>query len=183
MKRQPLIASFVLFVALCASVAYWGLQLLKPQSRAVAAPPPASQAEARLDAAAGLFGGRKQEAAVASNYALRGVVVARNARESVAILSTDGKPAQAFGIGANVAPGVTVKEVHPDHVLLAEGGVAKRVPLPETTQPQVGGVTNRTSVAPGLQPPPPQQSPGNGMSNQMPQPPSPGIRLPGYPGS
>ena len=182
MKRQPLIASFVLFIALCASVAYWGLQLLKPQARAVAAPPPAPQAEARLDAAAGLFGGRKQEVVAASNYALRGVVVTRNARESVAILSTDGKPAQAFGIGASIAPGVTVKEVHPDHVLLAEGGVAKRVPLPETAQPQVGGVTNRTPLAPGLPPPPQQQFPGTGMNNQVPMP-SPGIRLPGYPGS
>lgn len=183
MKRQPLIASFVLFLALCASIAYWGLQLFKPQPRPVAAPPSAAVSEPRLDAAASLFGGRKQALAVASNYTLKGVVVARNVRESVAILSTDGKPAQAVGVGLNVAPGVIVKEVHSDHVLLSEGGVTKRVPLPETVQPQVGGMTSRMP-APTLTP---QQFPGAGMSNQPPPSappmPGPGIRLPGYPGS
>jgi hypothetical protein len=36
--RSPQIASFVLFLGLCASGAYWTLHLMKPRPRAVAAP-------------------------------------------------------------------------------------------------------------------------------------------------
>ena len=30
MKRWPLLVSFVLFIALCVSATYWGMQLYKP---------------------------------------------------------------------------------------------------------------------------------------------------------
>lgn len=129
MKRWPLITTFVLFIALCVSAAYWAMQLLKPPLRAVASPPPSSQSAPRLDAAAGLLGGRSSFA-VASNFQLMGVVVASDPAESVAILAANGKPAQAVRTNATVVPGVTVKEVQRDHVLLSEGGVIKRVELP-----------------------------------------------------
>ena len=185
MKRLPVLVSFVLFIALCASAAYWGLQLFKPQARPMAAPPAPPMAEPSLDLAAGLFGGRKAPVAVASNYALKGVVVAHDPNESVAILAADGKAAQALGIGQEVVRGVTVKEVHSGYVLLSEGGAVKRVPLPENVPPQVGGLANRTLV-PGTLPTP--QFPGAGMGSQplpsgiVPQsvPPNPGIQMPGY---
>lgn len=135
MKRWPLVASFILFIVLCASAAYWALQLFKPPLRAVAAPPPSVQPAPRLEAAAGLFGGRSN-VAVASNYQLKGVVVSGNAADSVAILATDGKPAQSIRANAQVAPGVTIKEVHRRYVLLSEGGVVKRVDLPEEAKVQ-----------------------------------------------
>ena len=75
MKRMPVLLSFILFIALCASAAYWGLQLIRPPLRPMAAPPPVAVAEVRMDSAAGLFGGRPVAAAVASNYQLKGVVV------------------------------------------------------------------------------------------------------------
>ncbi|HJU71098.1 MAG TPA: type II secretion system protein N [Paucimonas sp.] len=134
MKRQPLVASFVLFIVLCISAAYWAMQLFKPPVRAVAAPPPVARAEVKLDAAAALFGGHSATAAVASNYQLKGVVVAGNGKESIAILAANGKPAQAIGINGIVAPGVTVKEVHPGYVLVSEDGVTKRVELPESAK-------------------------------------------------
>ncbi len=156
MKRWPLVASFTLFIVLCASAAYWAMQLFKPPLRAVAAPPPSAQPAPRLDAAAGLFGGRTN-VAVASNYQLKGVVVSGNAADSVAILATDGKPAQAVRINAQVVPGVTVKEVNRRYVLLSEGGVVKRVELPENAkgQAQVNLSTNapvpaRTAATPSL---------------------------------
>ena len=129
MKRLPQITSFVLFIALCASAAYWAMQLFKPQQRAVAAAPHSAQPEPRLEAAASLLGGHSSFA-VASNYQLKGVVVASDPAESVAILSANGKPAQTVRTDATVAPGVTVKEVHKGYVLLSEGGVVKRVDLP-----------------------------------------------------
>lgn len=133
MKRWPLITSFVLFIALCVSAAYWAMQLLKPPLRAVAPPPPSSQSAPRLEAAAGLLGGRTS-AAVASNFQLKGVVVASDPTESVAILAANGKPPRAFRANAEVAPGITVKEVHNRYVLLSEGGAIKRVELPESAR-------------------------------------------------
>lgn len=138
MKRWPAFVSFLLFSVLCASAAYWAMQLFKPAVRPVAATPQTAKIDYSLDAATGLFGGRKMAAlAVASNYALKGVVVSLNPRDSIAILATDGKPAQAIRVGSAVSRGVTVQEVHRQYVLLSEGGVSKRVPLPENAAPQV----------------------------------------------
>lgn len=131
MKRLPLLVTFLLFVALCASAAYWGLQLVRPPTRALAAPVVAAPPELPLDVAALLFGGRPLTVGAASNYQLKGVVVAANGRESVAILSADGKPAQAVGLNTEFQPGVSVREVHAQYILLSEGGVMKRVALPE----------------------------------------------------
>ena len=130
MKRMPLIASFVLFIALCVSAAYWAMQLLNPPVRAVAAPPRTEQPTPSLAAAANLLGGHST-AVVASNFQLKGVVMASDPADSVAILAANGKKPQAVRTNAEVMPGVTVKEVQRDHVLLSEGGVIKRVELPK----------------------------------------------------
>ncbi|MGV8897918.1 MAG: type II secretion system protein N [Burkholderiaceae bacterium] len=128
MKRLPWFASFAMFIALCASTAYWAMQLFQPPVRAVAAAPQAEQPALSLDAAQSLFGGSAR-VDVASNYQLKGVVAAARRFDSVAILSTDGKPAKAVAAGSELSPGVTVKEVHPQYVLLSESGVIKRVEL------------------------------------------------------
>lgn len=136
MKQLPLVASFILFIALCASLAYWGLQLFRPAARPVTPPPATEQMEVRVDAAAALFGGRPAAVAVASNYELKGVVMSGTKGESAVILSADGKPAMAVPVGKEMMPGVTVKEVHPTYVLLSENGVEKRVELPESARGQ-----------------------------------------------
>ena len=137
MKRWPLVATFVLFIAVCISAAYWAMQLFKPPQRPVAAPPQMVQPAPRLDAAALLFGGRTTSA-VAINFQLKGVVVADKASESVAILVVGGKPAQAVRANAEVAPGIKVQEVQPRYVLLSEGGVVRRIELPEVAKGQAG---------------------------------------------
>ena len=63
--------------------------------------------------------------------AIAGAVVAGKPAESVAILSANGKPANSVRTNEEVMPGVTVKEVQRGYVLLSEGGVVKRVELPE----------------------------------------------------
>jgi len=136
MKRWPLITSFVLFIALCVSAAYWAMQMFNPPLRAVAAPPQSTQAAPSLDAAAGLLGGHSN-AVVASNFQLKGVVVASNPAESVAILAANGKPAQAVRVNSQVLPGVTVKEVNKHYVLISENGVMKRVDLPADAKRQM----------------------------------------------
>jgi general secretion pathway protein C len=165
MKQLPLVASFILFVALCASLAYWGLQLFRPVERAVAPPP--AVADVRIDAAASLFGGRPAAVAVASNYELRGVVMSGSVGESAAILSADGKPAAAIAVGKEMMPGVIVKEVHPLYVLLSEHGVIKRVELPEGAQGQSSMLVTSpvpTSPVPDPAPPEPAAPDANGMA-------------------
>lgn len=133
MKRLPTIASFVLFIALCVSIAYWAMQLFMPPVRLVVTPPHTTQPIPKLDAAAVLFGGHAN-AVVASNFQLKGVVVASNPAESVAILAANGKPAKAVITNAEVEPGVTLKEVNRRYVLLSEGDAIRRVELPEDTK-------------------------------------------------
>lgn len=147
MKRLPLITSFVLFIALCVSAAYWAMQMFKPPLRAVAAPPQSVQAAPPLDAAAGLLGGHSN-AVVASNFQLKGVVVASNPAESVAILAANGKAAQAIRVNSQVLPGVTVKEVDKHYVLISENGVMKRVDLPADAKRQLKvGISTNAAVA------------------------------------
>jgi general secretion pathway protein C len=136
-RRLPEFLSLLLFMLLCACTAYWTMQLVKPPIRALAAPPQAQHAQIDVRLAAGLFGGRGT-VAVASNYQLLGVVAAKNAEESVAILSADGKPAQALRQGKELLPGTSIKEVHATYVLLSEGGILKRVMLPENVAPKPG---------------------------------------------
>lgn len=137
MKRLPGIAGFFFFLLLCASVTYWAMQWFKPPAREVSAAPPTAEYVPDLAAAAGLFGAR-MTVTVASNYQLKGVVVAGRPADSVAIIATDGKPAQAIAVNREVADGVKVKQVFRQYVMLEEGGVAKRLDLPADARGQGG---------------------------------------------
>lgn len=173
MKRLPLIVTVLAVVLLSASLAYWGLQLFKPQQRAIAAPPPPPPMGINVDAAKGLFGGQVTVVAV-SNYQLKGVVAARG-EDSAAIIAVDGKPAMSVAIGKEVVPGVTVKEVHAKHVILSEGGVNKRVDLPSDI-----GVSSGPAVMPGQASPiaQPGIQPIQPTSTQIPQMPQPAMQAP-----
>jgi len=172
MKRLPVFLSFVFFVALCISATFWAMRLFKPSVRPVVAPQPIARLELNMAAAASLFGGRPASVAVASNYQLKGVVVADNPEGSVAILSTDGKPPQSIAINAEVSPGVTVKEVHAKYVLLLDGGITKRVELVEASQQlRVESVNNESVSQPAAVP---SMSPMTAPPSIMP-PPQPGM--------
>jgi general secretion pathway protein C len=94
-----------------------------------------------------------------------------------------------------VVPGVTVKEVHRQYVLLSDGGVIKKVELPEDAKSEGGVATPanrapvpaRTTSAPPprvvVSPPPqpqPQVPPQTQQQNQS-QPASPGTGTPQVP--
>src|SRR5450830_287342 len=129
MNRLPFMSTVAAVVALTASTAYWALQLYKPEQRPIAAVAVQDTPPAPVDAARGLFGGETAVAA-GSSYKLVGVVASRNGRDSVAIVAANGDAPKAYPVGAEVAAGVTVKEVQPRFVLLLEGGVQKRLDLP-----------------------------------------------------
>lgn len=143
-KRMALLASFVLFIAVCASAAYWAMQLFKPPARPVAPAPQEKVAAVNTAAAGSLFGGRAGEAAAASNFKLQGLVLASGLAGTSLIMSVDGKPAQSFRADREISPGVTVKEVHPGYVVLMDNGVQKRVELPAELK-SVGGDAARNN--------------------------------------
>ncbi len=136
-KRLPVIVSFVLFMLLCGSATYWFINLFKtPQARPLAAGPVSNQVEIPPDAATRLFGGQLT-VATASNYTLTGVIAGRGGSYGAAILVADGKPARALAVGQEISPGVSLKEVHPQYVMLSENGALKRVNLPEAKGAQL----------------------------------------------
>lgn len=147
MKRLPLLLTLLALVFLAVSATYWGMQLYKPQQRPIAAAPPAGMPEPTADAAATLFGGQAATAVV-TNYQLTGIVAAGS--DSVAILVADGQPPKALKVGKELAPGVTISEVHPRYVMLSDGGVMKRIELAADTKPAVP-----LSGGPAMPPPTP----------------------------
>ena len=165
-KRLPLLLSLLALILLAASIAYWVLQLYKPEQRPLAAAPVATQPPPSPEAAATLFGG--QPTAVISNFQLTGVVSA--GADSAVILVADGQPPKAVRVGREIAPGVTVAEVHRRYVMLSDGGVMKRVelaldtgqstsimpPEPRMQQmPQAAAPAMEPQTAPGVVNPPP----------------------------
>ncbi|MFZ6772203.1 type II secretion system protein N [Undibacterium sp. SXout7W] len=128
MKRLPILLSVLTFILLCMSLSFWGLHLFKPAARAVSMPA-IQQPEPSAGGWGALFG-NAQAVQVASNYQLQGVVLAKRSDESLAIISTNGKPANAIAINRSIASGVVLKEVHEQYVLISEAGVIRRVELP-----------------------------------------------------
>jgi len=142
--RLPLLLSLLGVILLAASLAYWILQLYQPPQRPLAAAPQASVPDPSIDAAATLFGGQVAVAS-ATNYQLTGIVSA--GRDSVAILVADNAPPKALRLGKELAPGVTLSEVHPRYVMLSDGGVMKRVDL--AADAKAGTSLGGAGVAPG----------------------------------
>lgn len=157
MKRLPLLFTLLGLVFVAVSATYWGMQLVKPQQRPIAAVQTAALPEPSPDAAATLFGGQAVTNVV-SNYQLTGIVSA--GRDSVAILVADGQPPKALKVGRELAPGVSISEVHPKYIMLSEGGVMKRVDLAVDTRPAIP-LSGGPSMAP------PQAAPMHGAMPTM----------------
>lgn len=168
MKRLPLLMSFVMFVLLCMSLTYWGMQVIKPKVRPVNAPVNTNTVEPGEGQWGSLFGRNPLAEAAVSNYQLKGVVVAAHALDSAAILSADGKPPQTIAVGKELSPGVTLQEVHTTHIVISEAGAIKRVDLPPPT-PIPGG----QAVFPQATQRPPNNFQGNVMTGPTPLPQAP----------
>jgi general secretion pathway protein C len=176
-KRLPFLLTLLGMVLLAVSLAYWIMQLYQPPQRPLAAVPQAALPDPAIDAAATLFGG--QVAASATNYQLTGVVA--DGRSSVAIIVAEGSPPKALQVGKELAPGITLAEVHPRYVMLSDGGVMKRVDLATDTKAAApmggpGAAAPQPNVQPNFPQPQPitvapatQPTQGNGAA--VPEPP------------
>lgn len=163
MQRAPVVLGWGLFAALCASLAYWGLQWFAPAPRAVAAPPEAVRPLPSVTSAAALFGGRPQEAG-GTQLQLRGIVFA--GRSSMAIIAAEGKPARAWPVDAEVLPGLKVKQIAARSVLLSEHGTERELSLPPFAAQEAGGASPQVGVTP--EPPQGQPQPSQPVPAQPP---------------
>lgn len=154
MTRLPAILSFLLFLALAATLAYWISQWTAPAPRAVSSPPRTERAQVPVSAAANLFGGRSEGTSMA-NVQLRGVVHSGRASDSVAIIAVEGKPPRALRVNSEIAPGVKVKQILNKTVVVSEQGAERELSLPvfaaqesiAIAQPASSPSTNTPAVA------------------------------------
>lgn len=195
--------TFLLWAAVAASVVAWGLQLFvtappAPRGAMVAdaslalrgdvtrvlgadAPPPSATPEA--------------EAAPATDarFQLVGVVAPRSAaagaREGVALIAVDGKPARAYRVGAVVeAPDLILKRVGARAAELArrDGGPSISLEIPPLPPPATGTLPGADgsgdAAAAGAAPaPPPMAAPGFPRPGTAGFPGRPGGAAPGLP--
>lgn len=133
------LALVLMFVVLCATVAYWTLQLAAPRP---AIAPAGSlmdwQKAPDLAAAARMFGvpqrgGSQAAPTVSSNVQVLGVA-ASDLRGS-AVLSVDGGPARAWQAGDLVAEGTRLIQVGIERVVIEQNG--RRIELPAPPRPDL----------------------------------------------
>jgi general secretion pathway protein C len=130
MKRLPIALSFLLFLALCASLTYWLMQWTAPATRPLIMPVTVERALPSISAAANLFGGHADAAATVS-VQLSGIIMATRDVDSVAIIGVPGKPVRALRVKAEIIEGLTIKQIKPRSVVLVDRGVEREVRLPD----------------------------------------------------
>jgi len=121
-------------------LAYWSWVWFAP------APEPRSQpaggSAASLALAKGLFGSVQQgeNRAAPAGIAIRllGVVAAAGGRRGYAVVQIDRGEILAVREGEEIAPGVGLAEVRPDHVILARSGTRETLTWPEKAAPARG---------------------------------------------
>lgn len=188
-KLSTVLLHLVMLALVCAAAAYWIAKLATPAPRP-APPPVASPPPRDVDPvlAARMFGlVQLGNAPVNANVQVSGVFAA--GAQSSAVLVVDGKPARAYLVGQQVAPGLTLAEVSAEGITLESGGVRQELRVPPRPVAALGGAPpppnftregNVLSAPPGgagggVPPYPPPTLPPPG---QMPPPANPDPRLP-----
>ena len=139
-KRSSLAETAIVFALPGAAVgllglvlAYWTWVWLAPR------PEPRAQAfaegGARAETAYGLFGSGQLDRSIAAPTGiaikLLGVVAASGGRRGYAVVEFEPRQIIAVRGGADIAPGIRLAEVHPDHVVLERNGGRETLAWPE----------------------------------------------------
>lgn len=182
MKRVAAVLVHVVMLAIvCAIAAYWAIRIVTPPP--TAAPPPLAAPPPRDPdpvLAARMFGLVKAvSTTVVANVQLAGVFAA--GPDSSAVLIVDGKPARAFLLGQEVAPGLQLVDVHPDGVTIEGPGGRQELQVPPKQIASFGGappppaynLTGNTLSAPN--------PPGGAAPALAPNAPATGAQPPGIP--
>jgi general secretion pathway protein C len=122
-------------VLLGAVLAYWTWAWFAP--RAEPRLEPAAAQSGSVASAGAVFGTvpRNQAAAAPTGIAIKllGVVAATVGRRGYAIVQLEAKQILAVHEGEDLAPGIRLAEVHPDHVILERSGVREMLAWPQRT--------------------------------------------------
>ena len=114
------------------ALAYWTWAWLAPRPELRAQPVAAPGAS--VASAQGLFGNlqRTENVAAPTGIAIRllGVVAAAGGRRGYAVMQLEAREILAVREGEDVAPGIRLAEVHPDHVILVRNEVRESLAWP-----------------------------------------------------
>lgn len=125
-------ASLAALVILSGIAAYWTWAWIAPRPEARA--PVAADPGAGLSAA-GLFGTAERAGSSASPTGLAiellGVVAGTDGRPGYAVVRLDAMEILAVRAGDELAPGIRIEQVFPDHVTLERGGSLETLAWPE----------------------------------------------------
>ena len=132
--KNAFLANSAALALLGALLAYWSWTWLGPAPAPRA--PSAATAAISASAAGGLFGTVKQGATAAGPGAIRlvGVVADSAEKRGHAVLRLEGKHTVAVLQGEEVAPGLSLAEVHADHVVLERNGARESLAWPEKSR-------------------------------------------------
>jgi general secretion pathway protein C len=114
-------------------LAYWTWAWVapRPEPRAQSAAAPGGG----VGSAQGLFGNlqRDQNIAAPTGIAIKllGVVAATRGRRGYAVVQLEAREILAVREGEDIAPGIRLAEVHPDHVILVRNGVRESLAWPQ----------------------------------------------------
>lgn len=120
-----------LVALLAVMLAYWTWALAAP-SRSAAPWRDSVEAAPALDVPAGLFAGTHRAAPrrdSAGGVRLLGVVSPQSGHGGRAVLRLEPGGARAARAGETVAPGIVLKEVHSDHVVVERNGALERLKI------------------------------------------------------
>ncbi len=192
-RWAPAAASLAMFALLCATIAYWALQLLAPAVPIAPVGSLAGAGDAADPVSAGrLFGlpsgsGSAQAPVAPSSIQVLGV--AASELRGSAVLSVDGKPARAFMVGDAVSAAAKLVEVRPGAVVIERNGTRVELPAPQRPSvatlwagPARSGEAATATAPPARAVPPPPTPPAAAAAGAAPSPPAPGpldLRTPG----
>ncbi len=131
----PTLVKGVAALALAAGIGVWGALLLAPAPQAL---PPALDASSDpgrdITPVARWFGG----AALRVRVAVVGLIAGKPGR-GTALLSINGGPVQAYGVGQALAPGVALAGITSTGVSIDQDGVVEHVPVAERPSSHIQG--------------------------------------------
>lgn len=118
-------------------LAYWTWAWFGPKVEPRAPALAAGVATPLAASAYGLFGHPQRQATVPTGLDIRllGVMAATRGASGYAVLEVDGKHVVALRRGENIAPGIRLAEVYPDHVVLERHGMMETLTWPKRHLP------------------------------------------------
>ena len=130
-KRLIDALTIALLVLLGWQLAWWTWHFLAPVAAPAAAP---ATIAVSPEAARSLFGEAPAAAAAAAGASnagirLKGVYAIDGKTLSAAVVNTGGKRDSAVRVGEEIQPGTRLASVHPDHIVISQGGMRGRIDL------------------------------------------------------